>query len=78
VADGAVSGGSGAEDPVVDGTAGRGRNFRIRNSIDATASVPTYQVLRVVTNQPSPSDVCFGPVTSCRLARTVTCSPGRR
>ena len=40
-----------------------GRNFSIRNSIDATASVPTYQVLRVVTNQPSPSAVRFGPVT---------------
>ena len=38
-----------------------GRNFRIRNIIDATASVPTYQVLRVVTNQPSPSAVRFGP-----------------
>src|SRR5215468_2426853 len=45
-----------------------GRNFRIRNSIDATGSVPTYQVLRVVTNQPSPSAVRFGPVTPSRRA----------
>ena len=68
-ADGSVTGGP-------DWAAGR--NFRIRNIIEATTSVPTYQVLRVVTNQPSPSAVRFGPVTSSRLERTVTCSPGRR
>jgi nitrous oxidase accessory protein NosD len=36
------------------------------------------QVERVVTNQPSPSAVRLGPVTSSRLARTLTCSPCRR
>ena len=55
-----------------------GRNFSTRNRIDATASAPAYQVLRVVTNQPSPSAVRFGPVTPSRLERTVSCSPGRR
>ena len=38
-----------------------GRNFSTRNSIVATGSSPAYQVLRVVTNQPSPSAVRFGP-----------------
>ena len=44
----------------------------------ATGSSPAYQVERVVTNQPSPSAVRLGPVTSSRLARTLTCSPCRR
>src|SRR6266568_986336 len=55
-----------------------GRNFSSLNIIVATGSAATYQVLRVVTNQPSPSEVCFGPVTLSRLVRTVTCSPCRR
>jgi hypothetical protein len=60
-----------------DGEVG-GWNFSIRHRIDATGSVPTYQVFRVVTNQPSPSDVRFGPVMPSMTARTVTCSPCRR
>src|SRR6202165_1545261 len=63
-----TSGATGLGDP-------GGRYFSTRNIIDATASVPTYQVLRVVTNQPSPSAVRLGPVTLSRLERTVTCSP---
>src|SRR5215831_10363497 len=61
----AAAGGPGRADRSLAGgpDGAGGRNFRIRNIIDATASVPTYQVLRVVTNQPSPSAVRFGPVT---------------
>ena len=44
----------------------------------ATGSVPAYHVLIVVTNQPSPSDVRFGPVTLSSRDRTSTCSPCRR
>ncbi len=57
---------------------GGGRNFSTRHVIDVTASWPTYQVFRVVTNQPSPSAVRFGPVTLSRLDRMLTCSPCRR
>ena len=44
----------------------------------ATASSPEYQVLRVVTNQPSPSAVRLGPVTSVSSALTASRSPRRR
>src|SRR5215468_1001040 len=52
-----------------------GRNLRILKSIVATGSSAEYQVLRVVTNQPSPSAVRLGPVTSRRAERTESCSP---
>ncbi len=65
--------------PAADGgrTAG-GRYLSTRNIIEATGSSVTYQVLLVVTNQPSPSAVRFGPVTSSSTVRTLTCSPCRR
>ena len=63
--------------PAGDGAAG-GRYFSTRNIIDATGSPATYQVLRVVTNQPSPSAVRFGPVTSSSTVRTLTRSACRR
>ena len=47
----------------------------MRKSMVATGSPAENQVLRVVTNQPSPSAVRFGPVTSSSLARTDSCSP---
>ena len=47
----------------------------MRKSMVATGSSPENQVLRVVTNQPSPSAVRLGPVTSRSLARTDSCSP---
>ena len=50
----------------------------MRKSIVATGSPAENQVLRVVTNQPSPSAVRLGPVTSSRLARTDSCSPSLR
>lgn len=65
----------GATDAV---TAGFGLNFRIRNIISATASSPTRHVLRVVTNQPSPSAVYFGPTTSSSRLVTASRSPGWR
>ena len=78
----AVSGEAGGRSTATGGAAwacaGRGRNLRIRKSMVATGSSPAYQVERVVTNQPSPSAVRLGPVTSSRLARTLTCSPCRR
>ena len=71
--------GRGRFDPSTSGSARlAGRNFRIRNSIVATGSLPAYHVLIVVTNQPSPSDVRFGPVTLSSRDRTSTCSPCRR
>ena len=57
------------------GGSGAGRNLRMRKSMVATGSPAENQVLRVVTNQPSPSAVRFGPVTSSSLARTDSCSP---
>ncbi len=60
------------------GGAAGGRYFSTRNIIEATGSSATYQVLLVVTNQPSPSAVRFGPVTSCSVVRTLTRSPCRR
>ena len=47
----------------------------------ATGSPAEVHVLLVVTNQPSPSAVRLGPVTSTRRAETASCSPsltGRR
>ena len=55
-----------------------GRNLRMRKSMVATGSSPENQVLRVVTNQPSPSAVRLGPATSRSLARTDSCSPSFR
>jgi len=52
-----------------------GRNLRMRKSMVATGSPAENQVLRVVTNQPTPSAVRLGPVTSRSLARTDSCSP---
>src|ERR1700689_5044262 len=59
----------------VDGVACGGRNFRMRKFIVATGSPEENQVLRVVTNQPSPSAVRLGPTTSGSLDRTDSCSP---
>src|SRR5882757_9460975 len=53
----------------------------IRKSMVATGSPAEVHVLLVVTNQPSPSAVRLGPVTSTRRAETASCSPsltGRR
>jgi hypothetical protein len=50
----------------------------MRKSMAATGSPEENQVLRVVTNQPSPRAVRLGPVTSRSLARTVSCSPSFR
>ena len=47
----------------------------MRKSMVATGSSAENQVLRVVTNQPSPSAVRLGPVTSSSLAWTDSCSP---
>jgi hypothetical protein len=52
-------------------------NLSTRKSIVATGSPAELQVLRVVTNHPSPSAVRFGPVTSSSLDRTDSCSPTR-
>ncbi len=41
----------------------------------ATGSPAEVHVLRVVTNQPSPSAVRLGPVTSTSRAETASCSP---
>ena len=54
-----------------------GLYFSTRNSIVATGSSPTNQVLSVVTNHPSPSAVRFGPTTSDSRLRTATSSPRR-
>jgi hypothetical protein len=63
---------------VLVGPDGAGLNLRMRKSMVATGSPAENQVLRVVTNQPSPSTVRLGPVTSRSLARTVSCSPSLR
>ncbi len=55
-----------------------GRNLRMRKSIVATGSPAANQVLRLVTNQPSPSAVRLGPVMSRSRARTDSCSPSFR
>ena len=57
---------------------GVGRNLRMRKSMVATGSPEENQVLRVVTNQPSPRAVRLGPATSRSRARTDSCSPSLR
>ncbi len=59
------------------GLRGSGRNLSTRKSIVATGSPAEIQVLRVVTNHPSPSAVRLGPVTSSSLDWTARCSPTR-
>ena len=71
----AAWGGAVAAGGVVAEAGSAGRNLRMRKSMVATGSSAENQVLRVVTNQPSPSAVRFGPVTSSSLARTDSCSP---
>ncbi len=44
----------------------------------ATGSSPEYQTFLVLTNQPSPSAVRLGPVTSASPDRTLSSSPCRR
>lgn len=46
--------------------------------MEATGSSPEYQVERVVTNQPSPREVRFGPTTPSSRERTESSSPTRR
>ena len=71
----AAAAGAGASPPPA---AGRGRNLSTRQSISATGSSPEYQTFLVLTNQPSPSAVRFGPVTSASSERTLSSSPCRR
>src|SRR5579872_1551479 len=59
----------GAAGSVVGAAGLAGRNLRMRKSMMATGSPAENQVLRVVTNQPSPRAVRLGPVTSRRRDR---------
>ena len=59
------------------GLRGSGLNLSTRKSMVATGSPAELQVLRVVTNHPSPSAVRLGPVTSSSLDWTASCSPTR-
>ena len=59
------------------GLRGSGLNLSTRKSMVATGSPAEVQVLRVVTNHPSPSAVRLGPVTSSSLDWTASCSPTR-
>lgn len=56
----------------------RGLNLRMRQFISATSSSPTRQMMCWLMNQPSPSAVCLGPITSPISEVMLTCSPGRR
>ena len=59
------------------GLRGSGLNLSTRKSMVATGSPSELQVLRVVTNHPSPSAVRLGPVTSSSLDWTARRSPTR-
>jgi hypothetical protein len=70
-------GGAGGAASPWGGLRSSGLNLSTRKSMVATSSPADVHVLRVVTNQPSPSAVRLGPVTSSSLDWTANCSPTR-